>query len=135
MLCNVRCHLVSLYKRNLLVALPATYKTLRGKEALGRVFLRVLRVTHVTLVSPMLQTPVSFFCRRWQRCYVRYFALFVTNLIIFIEESHPVVYRQLFITLVPSIHNVCKDQMYYYNWAISGDMFRPLTGHPQANRE
>jgi len=39
------------------------------------------------------------------------------------------------IILVPSIHNVCKDQMYYYNWSISGDMFRPLTGHPQANME
>ena len=42
---------------------------------------------------------------------------------------------KLFIVLVPSIHNVCKDQLYYYNWVISGDMFRPLTGHPQANKE
>ena len=29
-----------------------------------------------------------------------------------LEGSHPVVYRQTFITLVPSIHNICKDQMY-----------------------
>jgi len=45
------------------------------------------------------------------------------------------VYRQVFIVLVPSIHNVRKDQIYIYNWAISGDMFRPLTDHPQANKE
>jgi len=39
----------------------------------------------------------------------------------------------LFIILVPSIHNIYKNQMYKYNWVISGDMFRPLNGHPQAN--
>jgi len=27
-----------------------------------------------------------------------------------------------------------KDQMYQYNCVISGDMFRPLNGHPQANK-
>jgi len=26
--------------------------------------------------------------------------------------GHPVVYRQLFIVLVPSIHNICKYQVY-----------------------
>jgi len=36
--------------------------------------------------------------------------------------------KKLFIVSVSSIHNICKDQMYQYNWAISGDMFRPLTG-------
>jgi len=41
----------------------------------------------------------------------------------------------LFIVLVPSIHNICKDQMYWYNSVISGDMFRPLNGHPQASKE
>jgi len=30
----------------------------------------------------------------------------------FFQGSHPVVYPQLFIILVPSIHNICKDQMY-----------------------
>ena len=30
----------------------------------------------------------------------------------FSEGVHPVVYRQLFIVLVPSIHNKYKDQMY-----------------------
>jgi len=44
------------------------------------------------------------------------------KMLYFFEGGHPVVYRHLFITLVPSIHNVCKDQMYYY-------------GHPQANKE
>ena len=29
--------------------------------------------------------------------------------------------RQLFIVSVPPIQNICKDQMYQYNWAISGD--------------
>jgi len=28
-----------------------------------------------------------------------------------------------------------KDQMFYYNWVMPGDMFRPLTGHLQANLE
>ena len=41
----------------------------------------------------------------------------------------------IYITLVPSIYNTCKDQMFYYNWAILGDMFRPLNGHLQANVE
>ena len=41
----------------------------------------------------------------------------------------------LFVTLVTSTLNICKNQMYYYNWVISSDMFRPLTGHPQANKE
>ena len=44
-------------------------------------------------------------------------------------------YHQLLFILVLSIHNVCKDQMYYYNWTISGEMFRPLAGHSQANKE
>jgi len=30
----------------------------------------------------------------------------------FFEGGHPVVYRQLFIVLIPSIHNICEDQMY-----------------------
>jgi len=37
--------------------------------------------------------------------------------------------------LVPSIYNIYKSQMLHYNWAILGDMFRPLNGHPQANLE
>jgi len=45
------------------------------------------------------------------------------------------VYRQLFTVLVPSIHNICKDKMYQYNKVISGHMFRPLNGLPQANKE
>ena len=28
-----------------------------------------------------------------------------------------------------------KNQMFYYNWVIPGDMFRPLNGHLQANLE
>ena len=28
------------------------------------------------------------------------------------------------IILILSIHNTCKDQMFYYNWVIPGDMFR-----------
>jgi len=28
------------------------------------------------------------------------------------EGSHTAVYRQLFIVLVPSIHNICKDEKY-----------------------
>jgi hypothetical protein len=63
------------------VSLPTAYKIFRGKEALGRVFLRVLRVSHVSLISPMLQTPLSFFCRRWQLHCLKYFTLFSTNLI------------------------------------------------------
>ena len=42
---------------------------------------------------------------------------------------------KLFVVLVPSIHNICKDQMYYYNWVISGDMFQPLSGHSRASKE
>ena len=53
----------------------------------------------------------------------------------FFEGDHPVVYHQIHIILVPSIHNTCKDQMFYYNWAILGDMFLPLNGHLQANVE
>jgi len=41
----------------------------------------------------------------------------------------------IYIVLVPSIHNTCKDRMFYYNWVIPGDMFRPLNGHPQAKLE
>ena len=37
--------------------------------------------------------------------------------------------------LVPSIHNTYKDQMFYYNWVIPGEMFRPLNGHLQAKLE
>ena len=57
-LCTVICHLVSkgVFRR---VSLPTTYKIFRGKEALGLVFLLVLRVCHVSVISPMLQTPVS----------------------------------------------------------------------------
>ena len=44
-------------------------------------------------------------------------------------------FQHLYNILVPSIHNTCKDQMFYYNWVIPGDMFRPLNGHPQANLE
>jgi len=51
------------------------------------------------------------------------------------EGSHPVVYRQLFTVLVPSIHNIRKDQMCQYNWVISDHMFWPLGGHPQAKKE
>ena len=39
------------------------------------------------------------------------------------------------IILVPSIHNTCKEQMFYHNWVILGDMFRPLNGHPQTKLE
>jgi len=28
-----------------------------------------------------------------------------------------------------------SDQIFYYNWFIPGDMFRPLHGHLQANLE
>ena len=38
------------------------------------------------------------------------------------EGSHPVMCLHLFTVSVPSIHHACKDQMYYYNWAMSGDM-------------
>ena len=31
---------------------------------------------------------------------------------LFFEGGHPVVHRQMFIDLVPSIHNIGKDQMY-----------------------
>jgi len=37
--------------------------------------------------------------------------------------------------LVPSIHNIYKNQMLIYSWVILGDMFRPLIAHPQANLE
>ena len=52
-----------------------------------------------------------------------------------LKGGHPLVYRQLFNVLVPSIHIIRKDQMYQYNWVLSGDTFRPLTGHPQANKK
>jgi len=45
------------------------------------------------------------------------------------------VYYQIYIILVPSIHNTRKDQMFYYNWVIPGDMFRLLNAHLQANLE
>jgi len=45
------------------------------------------------------------------------------------------VHHQIYLTLVLSIHNTCKDQAIYYNWVISGDMFRQLNGHLQANLE
>ena len=35
-------------------------------------------------------------------------------------------HHQIYIILVPSIRNTCKDHMFYYNWVIPGDMFRPL---------
>ena len=57
----------------------------------------------------------------------------VSLYIFFFERSHPVVYHQIHIILVPSIHDTCKDQMFYYSWVILGDMFRPLNGHLQAN--
>jgi len=31
---------------------------------------------------------------------------------VFILGRHPVVYRQLFIVLVPTINNICTDQLY-----------------------
>jgi hypothetical protein len=31
---------------------------------------------------------------------------------IFFERGHPIVHLQMFIDLVPSIRNICKDQMY-----------------------
>ena len=54
---------------------------------------------------------------------------------IFFERGHPVVHHQTYIILVCSIHNICKHQMFYYNWVTPGDMFRPLNGHPQAKLE
>jgi len=39
--------------------------------------------------------------------------------------------KNVYIILVPSIHNTCEDQMFYYNWVIPGYMFRPLNGHLQ----
>jgi len=51
------------------------------------------------------------------------------------ERSHPVIYHQICVILVPSIHNTCKDQMFYYNWVTLGEMFRQLNGHFQANLE
>jgi len=39
-------------------------------------------------------------------------SVFILKVFFFFEGSHPIVYCQLFIILVPSIHNVCKDQMY-----------------------
>ena len=41
----------------------------------------------------------------------------------------------LYITLVPSIQKVYKNQVLNYDWCILGDIFRPLNGHPQANLE
>ena len=53
----------------------------------------------------------------------------------FFEGGHPIVHHQIYIVLVASIHNACKDQVFYYNLVIPGDMFRPLNGHPQTNLE
>ena len=50
--------------------------------------------------------------------------------------GHPFVYHQIYTILVPSIHNTCKNQMFYCNWVIPSDMFRPLlNGHLRANLE
>jgi len=35
-----------------------------------------------------------------------------SNSSVCLKGEHPVVYRLLFIVLVPSIYNICKDQMY-----------------------
>ena len=49
--------------------------------------------------------------------------------------EHPFVYHQIYTILVPSIHNTCKNHMFYCNWIIPSDMFRPLNGHLRANIE
>ena len=56
----------------------------------------------------------------------------ISQLYSFLTSGYQVLFLSIYYNYTV-MHNTYKNPMLNYNWAILGDMFRPLNGHPQAN--